>query len=114
MGISVALDDFGTGYSSLSYLRSFPFSKIKIDQSFIRDLMTSKDSRSIVRAVIGLGQSMRMTVLAEGVETGEQADLLRELGCPEVQGYFFSRPRPADEVPMLIEELDRTAGLAIR
>jgi diguanylate cyclase (GGDEF)-like protein len=105
MGICVALDDFGTGYSSLSYLRSFPFSKIKIDKSFVRDLMTNNGSVSIIRAVTGLGQSLGMKTIAEGVETQEQLDRLREEGCDEVQGYFFSRPRPAGEVPSLIERL---------
>ena len=109
MGIQVALDDFGTGYSSLSYLRSFPFSKIKIDQSFVRDLTTNKESMSIVRAVIGLGHSLGMMTIAEGVETKEQLDKLRAKGCTEVQGYFFSRPRPAGEVSALIDHIQRTA-----
>jgi diguanylate cyclase (GGDEF)-like protein len=104
MGISVALDDFGTGYSSLSYLRSFPFSKIKIDKSFVRDLMTNRESMSIIRAVIGLGESLGIKTTAEGVETLEQLDRLREEGCTEVQGYFFSRPRPAGEIPLLIKK----------
>ncbi len=108
MGICVALDDFGTGYSSLSYLRSFPFSKIKIDQSFVRDLLTNKESMSIVRAVTGLGQSLGIRTTAEGVETLEQLNRLREEGCIEVQGYFFSRPRPAGDLPRLIERLKQT------
>jgi diguanylate cyclase (GGDEF)-like protein len=105
MGIGVALDDFGTGYSSLSYLHSFPFDKIKIDQTFVRDLMTNKESMSIVRAVIGLGKSLGMKTLAEGVETLGQLNGLRDKGCTEVQGYFFSRPKPASEVPAMIERL---------
>jgi EAL domain-containing protein (putative c-di-GMP-specific phosphodiesterase class I) len=104
----VALDDFGTGYSSLSYLRSFPFGKIKIDKSFVRDLATNKGSMSIIRAVTGLGQSRGMKTIAEGVETLEQLERLREEGCDEVQGYYFSRPRPAAEVPLLIERLQET------
>ena len=108
MGIAVALDDFGTGYSSLSYLRSFPFDKIKIDQSFVRDLVKAMGKRwSIVRAVTGLGHSLRMKTTAEGVETLEQLDKLRGEGCTEVQGYFFSRPQPASELPSLIERLRR-------
>jgi diguanylate cyclase (GGDEF)-like protein len=103
LGISVALDDFGTGYSSLSYLRTFAVSKIKIDQSFIRDLTTSKESVSIVRAVTGLGQSLGMMTIAEGVETQEQVNELRALGCTEVQGYFFGRPRPASEVSAVLD-----------
>jgi diguanylate cyclase (GGDEF)-like protein len=110
MGVKIALDDFGTGYSSLSYLQSFPFSKIKIDKSFVRDLGTNKESMSIVRAVIGLGQSLNMTTIAEGVETREQLDKLRTKGCAEAQGYLFSRPRPADELPSLIESLHEIDG----
>jgi EAL domain-containing protein (putative c-di-GMP-specific phosphodiesterase class I) len=112
MGVCVALDDFGTGYSSLSYLRSFPFGKIKIDKSFVRDLMTDNGSISIIRAVVGLGQSLGMKTIAEGVETQEQLDRLREEGCDEVQGYLFSRPRPAHEVPSLIERLRRMSEVA--
>jgi diguanylate cyclase (GGDEF)-like protein len=107
MGICVALDDFGTGYSSLSYLHSFPFNKIKIDQSFVRNLIANKESMSIVRAIIGLGQGLGMRTTAEGVETLEQLDRLREEGCTEVQGYYFSCPRPASELPSLIERLQR-------
>ena len=91
-GVRISMDDFGTGYSSLSYLRSFPFDKIKIDQSFIRDLDGSDDSLAIVRAVTGLGAALGMTTTAEGVETSEQLDCLRKEGCTEVQGFLFSRP----------------------
>jgi diguanylate cyclase (GGDEF)-like protein len=105
MGIGVALDDFGTGYSSLSYLHSFPFSKIKIDQSFVRNLTTNKESMSIIRAVIGLGESLGIRTIAEGVETQEQLTRLRAEGCSEIQGYFFSRPAPVSELPFLIERL---------
>jgi diguanylate cyclase (GGDEF)-like protein len=105
MGITVALDDFGTGYSSLSYLRSFPFDKIKIDQSFVRDLVRNKESMSIIRAVTGLGQALCMKTTAEGVETLEQLATLREEGCTEVQGFIFSRPRPASELPLLMTNL---------
>ena len=107
MGIGVALDDFGTGYSSLSYLRSFPFNKIKIDQSFVRDMTANKESMSIIRAVTGLGLSLGMKTIAEGVETIEQLDRLRQEGCSEVQGYYFSRPRPAGELPSLMEKLQQ-------
>jgi EAL domain-containing protein (putative c-di-GMP-specific phosphodiesterase class I) len=107
MGIGIALDDFGTGYSSLSYLHSFPFNKIKIDQSFVRDLMTNKESMSIVRAVTGLGKSLGIKTTAEGVETLEQLNKLRDNGCTEVQGYFFSQPRPANEVPLMIARLQQ-------
>ena len=99
LGARVSMDDFGTGYSSLSYLRSFPFDKIKIDQSFVRDLGQADDSGFIVRAVIGLGASLGMTTTAEGVETEAQLARLREEGCDEVQGYLFSRPVPSSEIP---------------
>ena len=93
---SISMDDFGTGYSSLSYLRSFPFDKIKIDQSFVRDCRTCKDAAAIVRAVTRLGSSLGMATTAEGVETDEQLARLRAEGCTEVQGYLFSEPRPAE------------------
>ncbi|TXM76373.1 EAL domain-containing protein [Methylobacterium sp. WL12] len=102
LGARVSMDDFGTGYSSLSYLRSFPFDKIKIDQSFVRDLCAEDGTEFIVRAVIGLGASLRMTTTAEGVETEAQLAKLRAEGCDEVQGYLFSRPVPAAELPDLI------------
>jgi diguanylate cyclase (GGDEF)-like protein/PAS domain S-box-containing protein len=105
LGVSVAMDDFGTGYSSLGYLRSFPFDRIKIDQSFIRDLPKSKQSLAILRAVVGLGSSLNIATTAEGVETAHQLELLRSEGCTEVQGYFFSRPKPAAEVGELLASL---------
>lgn len=102
LGVGISMDDFGTGYSSLSYLRLFPFDKIKIDRSFIRDVVDDKDGLSIVKAVIRLGQSLRMNVVAEGVETIEQKNLLCEAGCQELQGYLFSQPKPAAEVQGII------------
>jgi EAL domain-containing protein (putative c-di-GMP-specific phosphodiesterase class I) len=103
MGIRIALDDFGTGYSSLSYLRSFPFDKIKIDQSFIRGVSAADGADFIIRAIIHLSRSLGMTSTAEGVETEEQLARLRAEGCDEVQGYLFSRPVPLLEVPGLLE-----------
>ena len=97
-GIRVSLDDFGTGYSSLSYLRSFPFDKIKIDRSFVREVTASANGAAIVRAIAGLGASLGMEITAEGVETQEQLDLIRSEGCTEAQGYYFSPPRPASEL----------------
>ncbi len=105
LGVGVAMDDFGTGYSSLGYLRSFPFDRIKIDQSFIRDLSNNKESLAILRAVVGLGRSLDIVTTAEGVETGNQIDILRSEGCTDVQGFFFSPPRPAAEVTTLLKEL---------
>jgi EAL domain-containing protein (putative c-di-GMP-specific phosphodiesterase class I) len=102
LGIRIAMDDFGTGYSSLSYLRSFPFDKIKIDGSFVRELAAHGDSMAIVRAVTGLGTSMGISTTAEGVETGEQLALLRAEGCTEVQGYLLNSPRPSAEVEAML------------
>ncbi len=94
LGVRISMDDFGTGYSSLSYLRSFPFDKIKIDQSFVKDLSVKEDSRAIVNAVIGLGRSLGMATTAEGVETEAQLELVRQQGCTEVQGFLLSPPPP--------------------
>jgi diguanylate cyclase (GGDEF)-like protein len=107
LGVSISMDDFGTGYSSLSYLRRFPFDKIKIDQSFIRDLAHNEDAAAIVRAVTQLGSALGMATTAEGVETPEQFDRLRAEGCSEVQGFFFSRATPAADVRGLLEEFNR-------
>ncbi len=101
LGVSISMDDFGTGYSSLSYLRSFPFDKIKIDQSFVRDLSQHEDSRAIIRAVVALGKSLGMTTTAEGVETEDQLTQLRREGCTEVQGYLFSKPTSAEAARLL-------------
>ena len=101
------MDDFGTGYSSLGYLRSFPFDKIKIDQSFIRDLPGKGDSLAIVRAVVGLSSSLGITTTAEGVETKEQLASLTTEGCDEFQGFYFSQPQPAAD---LAHMFDRNAS----
>jgi diguanylate cyclase (GGDEF)-like protein/PAS domain S-box-containing protein len=100
-GIRVALDDFGTGYSSLSYLQRFPFDKLKIDRSFVSDLPLGEGSAAIVRAIIGLGRSLRTRVTAEGVETWEHLMFLRDEGCTEAQGYLFSQPLPAAQARTL-------------
>jgi diguanylate cyclase (GGDEF)-like protein len=105
LGLRLALDDFGTGYSSLSYLRRFPFDKIKIDQSFVRDSPYGSDGLAIVKAVIGLGRSLGIRTTAEGVETEAQLDVVREQGCTEVQGYLFSMPLPTKEINEFINRL---------
>ena len=102
LGVSISMDDFGTGYSSLSYLRSFPFDKIKIDRSFVKDLAERLDCVAIVRAISGLGRSLNITTTAEGVETTDQLDWLRAEGCNEVQGFLFSGAKPAAEVEQLL------------
>jgi diguanylate cyclase (GGDEF)-like protein len=108
LGVGISMDDFGTGFSSLSSLHSFPFDKIKIDQSFVRDVTATNGSGgnacAIVRAIAGLGTNLGMRTTAEGVETQEQLDRVRHEGCTEVQGYLLSRPAPAREVPQLIAQ----------
>jgi diguanylate cyclase (GGDEF)-like protein/PAS domain S-box-containing protein len=102
IGVRIALDDFGTGYSSLSYLQRFPFDKIKIDRCFVNDIAEAGGSSGIVRAVVNIAAERHMTTTAEGVETLEQQDLLRALGCTEMQGYLFSPPKPAAEIRQLL------------
>lgn len=116
LGVRISLDDFGTGYSSIGYLRSFKFDKIKIDQSFVKDLLGDKKNLAIVRAIVGLGTSFGITTTAEGVETEDQRSCLDREGCTEVQGYLYSRPLPANEIGSLIEKhsaarLARTASV---
>ena len=105
LGVRIAMDDFGTGYSSLSYLRSFPFDRIKIDRSFARDVEHDADAQSIIRAVTSLGRSLDMATTMEGIETSAELDAVRREGCVEVQGYFYSTPRPAADIPHLIATL---------
>lgn len=109
LGLRIALDDFGTGYSSLGYLKRFPFSKIKIDRSFISGLPENDESKAIVKMVIGLGKSLGMLVTAEGVETAAQLDWVKR-GCDEAQGYLISRPVPASQIPALLERLGAVTG----
>ena len=124
LGVRVSMDDFGTGYSSLNYLLRFPFDKIKIDRSFVSELRnapgdaegtpatsdtllaSARNAGIIVRTIIGLGTNLGIATIAEGVETAEQFAQIRRNGCTEVQGYFLSRPRPADEVETLRQRLD--------
>jgi EAL domain-containing protein (putative c-di-GMP-specific phosphodiesterase class I) len=112
LGVHISMDDFGTGYSSLSYLRSFPFDKIKIDRSFIKDIAERSDCVAIVRAISGLGRSLNITTTAEGVETVDQLDWLRAEGCNEVQGFLFSAARPAAEVQALLSRFGKRASQA--
>jgi diguanylate cyclase (GGDEF)-like protein len=98
MGIRIAIDDFGTGYSSLSYLKRFPLDVLKIDQSFVADVPADEDDAVIIDTIIAMGHGLKLAVIAEGVETEAQADFLREHGCDNVQGYFYDRPMPSDEL----------------
>ncbi len=105
MGVHISIDDFGTGYSSLSYLRRFPLDKLKIDRSFVRDLLTNPDDASIVKAIISLAHNLRLRVVAEGVETAEQLSYLRELGCDQYQGFFCSPAVPAAAFEAIVERM---------
>ena len=104
LGVRIALDDFGTGYSSLSYLRLFSFDKIKIDRSFVRELAENPESLAFIRTIVSLGSTLGMPVCVEGVETQDQYDWVRALGCNEIQGFLISRPRPAAQILDMITE----------
>src|ERR1035441_6264367 len=103
MGCRIALDDFGTGYSSLYHLKALPFDELKVDRSFVGSMTTERESRKIVAAVVGLGQSLGLSTVAEGIETPEQADMLLRLGCDMGQGWHYGRPAPAEVLPSIIE-----------
>ncbi|MCG6550914.1 MAG: EAL domain-containing protein [Candidatus Magnetominusculus sp. LBB02] len=103
-GINVAIDDFGTGYSSLSYLKHLPFKKLKVDRSFVNEITKNQDDLTIVKTIIDMSHNLRLKVIAEGVETKEQLDILRTLGCDEIQGYLFSRPVTPDKFAVLLKD----------
>jgi EAL domain-containing protein (putative c-di-GMP-specific phosphodiesterase class I) len=112
LGVRISMDDFGTGYSSLAYLQKFPFDRIKIDRSFVNDLPERAEALAIVRAVTSLGSSLGMKTTAEGVETEDQLNKLKEEGCTEVQGYLFSKPVPAAQVALLLQSLKAIKAVA--
>jgi diguanylate cyclase (GGDEF)-like protein/PAS domain S-box-containing protein len=109
LGAHISMDDFGAGYSSLGYLRNFPFDKIKIDKSFIQDLGKTPRAASIFRAMVGLGAALEMTVIAEGVETGEQLAIIQNEGCVQAQGYLFAKPKPAKEIHSQFRDFEAVA-----
>ena len=116
LGVRISMDDFGSGYSSLSYFQAFPFDKIKIDREFVMHLGRNPQSAAIVRAVIGLGHGLGVSIVAEGVETQEQLGFLADEGCDAVQGYFIGRPAPIAQYaaligrPRTLEVISRKAG----
>ena len=112
LGVHIVMDDFGTGFSSLNYLRSFPFDKIKIDKSFIKDLSKDDNSEAIVRTVIRLAQALNIDVVAEGVETKAQLDFVVVEGCTEVQGFYFSPAMPIESFEKVLSESDARFELA--
>jgi len=107
LGVVVSIDDFGTGYSSLSLMKSFPIGELKIDKSFIKDMTESEENKAIVHAIIKISQILSLKVVAEGVETLEQMNILRELGVDYIQGYYISRTVPVEELILFLKGFNR-------
>ena len=104
LGVSISIDDFGTRYSTLTYVKHYPVNRLKIDQCFVRDIATNPCDAAIVRAIVSLGHSLNLEIVAEGVETIEQATLLRTEGCDEVQGFYFAVPMESEELIAFVRE----------
>ena len=113
MGVCISIDDFGTGYSSLNYLKRFPISYLKIDRSFIAGVPAAADDVAIVRAIVALARTLKLGIIAEGVETAEQRSFLRECGCDEAQGYLFGKPVPADELEQIVRGGAQQRGMVV-
>jgi len=112
MGAQIAVDDFGTGYSSLSYLAQFPVDILKVDRAFVRHVGTTSEQAELAKTIIQLGQSLKLLTVAEGIESQEQLEGLRLLGCPLGQGFLFARPGPAEEIDELIRASRAAGGVA--
>jgi EAL domain-containing protein (putative c-di-GMP-specific phosphodiesterase class I) len=112
-GVEIALDDFGTGFASLSHIKKFPIDRLKVDRSFVRDMETNPDNLAIVRTIIQLGASLGISITAEGVETKQQLELLRAMGCDCIQGYLFSKPIDPASIPAyMVHHHDRETLVA--
>jgi len=104
LGVEISIDDFGTGYSSLAYLQQFSLHKLKIDQSFVQRMMESEENKNIVNTIISLAKNLHLKTIAEGVETAEQLEFLKQKNCDEIQGYYFSKAITAEELEILLKE----------
>ena len=113
LGVSISMDDFGTGYSSLASLKTIPFDILKIDRSLVCDVNDNDTSRRITSAIVAMGKALKMVVLAEGVETDEQSKLLTDLGCDLAQGYYYSKPQPAEKIEEMLLSMPKQTKMAI-